>query len=122
MLEAYLSARGDDGTAVLPEILGISRGVLVFREQLHSIGSLLLGLDIDGTTRFAKDVAAGSYDEWEERLRGALVTNGATSEQAEEQWTRIANWSPFLFPLAHALGRAWLLALWAGYRVTVEPS
>ena len=122
MLQAYLSAPDEGGAAVLPEILGISRGVVVFREQLHAIGSLLLGLDIDGTTRFAKDVVAGSHDEWEERLRDALVMNGATSEQAEELWTRFANWSPFLFPLAHALGRAWLLALWASYCVPVEPS
>ncbi len=108
MLEAYLEAR-DVADPPLPRTLGVSRGVLVFREQLHAVGQEVLGLDIDQTRGFARDISAGNAEQWERRLRIALAKRRVSAVQTDRLWTAMTGWFSFLFPLAHALGQARLL-------------
>jgi len=106
MLTAYLQA-----APVEPEwpLLACSRGLPVFREQLHAIGHTLLGLGIDDTLQFARDVTTGDLDGWRDPLRAAVASHGGCEEEADTVLDLSNRWAPYLYPRAHALGRAWLL-------------
>ena len=120
MLRAWLSRGTQLRGTWLPDILGISRGALVFREQLHAIGGELLGLDMPGAARFARDHTVGRHHRWRARLRTALAAIGASQRQSDDLLTDIVRWTPFLATLAHELGRVRLLARCAQRGIPIE--
>ena len=108
MLRAYLSADDLIDSGPFTGILRVSRGVLVFREQLHAFGRHTLRLDMDQTRVFARDICAGNCGPWEHQ-HGVVARRAGSTNQTEQIWNVIRAWSPHLFPLAHALGRARLV-------------
>ena len=122
MLQTYLSRPWQSRGTLLPHILSVSRGVLLFREQVHAMGSALLGLNLISTASFARDLTVGSHHKWRMPLRDAFEANGASQGEAEALQRACTRWSPFLASRAHGIGRAQLAARCVKRGIHIENS